>query len=167
VIARASAGAALLLLASACGWHAGLQAPQGARSVGVAVVERQGQVLERGLEPLLTDAISEAVVNWVDLPLADPGEADLVVQTELLEYRRRGGVRTADNELLETAVFVRASAVLFDTRTREVIGTPVVAQQWSGYALDDVANEDDARDRALRNVAASLVLELFAPDPER
>jgi hypothetical protein len=157
--------ASLLLLTGACGWHAGLQAPEGVRSVGVMVVQRKDKVLERGLEPLLTDAVSEAVVNWVDLPLLDPGEADLIVQTELLEYRRRGGVRNEDNELLESAVFVRASAELIDRRTNEAVGNPVVAQQWSGYALDDVTNEDDARDRALRNVAASLVLELFAPDP--
>jgi hypothetical protein len=57
--------------------------------------------------------------------------------------------------------------VLFDSRSKAVMGPPVVAQQWSGYALDDVTNEDEARDRALRNVAASLVLALFAPDPAR
>lgn len=163
--ARTGLLAALLAAAGGCGWHAGLEAPPGARSVGVEVVQREDRVLERGLEPLLTDAVSEAVVNWVDLPLVDPGDADLVVRTTLLEYRRRGGVRNQDNELLETAVFVRARAELVDRRTKTVVGSPVIAQEWSGYALDDVANEEAARDRAVRHVAASLVLELFAPDP--
>ncbi len=157
------AASALGLLCAACGWHAGLGAPAGARTVGVEAVRREGSVLERGLEPRLTDALSAAVVDWVDLPLVAPDEADLVVRSELLEFRRRGGVRTPENELIETAVFVRASAVLYDRRSGTPLGEPVQAQQWSGYALDDVANEDAARDRALRHVAVSLVLELFQP----
>lgn len=154
----------LLVLAAAllagCGWHAGLATPEGARSIGVEAVRRSATVLERGLEPRLTDALSEAVVDWVDLPLADPREADLVVRAEVLEYRRRGGVRNTDNELTETAVFVRARAELVDRRTGRSRG-PVQAQEWSGYALDDVNNEEAASERALRHVAVSLVLDLF------
>lgn len=158
-------GALLLVLpcASACGWHAGLGAPAGARTVGVEAVRRDGKVLERGLEPELTDALSEAVVDWVDLPLVGPAEADLLVRAEVLEYRRRGGVRTPDNELVETAVFVRASAELLDRRTGRPVGGAVQAQEWSGFALDDPNNEDAARARALRHVAVSLILELFEP----
>lgn len=153
--------AALLtgLLAS-CGWHAGLAVPEGAHSIGVEAVRRSATVLERGLEPRLTDALSEAVVDWVDLPLADPREADLVVRAELLEYRRRGGVRNTENELIETAVFVRARAELVDRRTGRASGS-VQAQEWSGYALDDVNNEEAASERALRHVAVSLILDLF------
>lgn len=160
-----------LLLAGGCGWRAGLAVPEGAQSIGVEAARRSATVLERGLEPRLTDALSEAVVDWVDLPLADPRKADLVVRAELLEYRRRGGVRTTDNELIETAVFVRARAELVDRRTGRARG-PVQAQEWSGYALDDVNNEEAASDRALRHVAVSLILELFggeaapAPDDE-
>jgi hypothetical protein len=53
----------LAALASACGWHAGLGVPEGARSVAVEAARREGRVLERGLEPELTDALSTAVVD--------------------------------------------------------------------------------------------------------
>lgn len=148
---------------SACGWHAGVGAPAGAHSVGVEAVVREGKVLERGLEPQLTDALSEAVVDWVDLPLVSPAQADLVVRGEVLEYRRRGGVRTEENELVETAVFIRARAELYDRRRGHAVGEAVQAQEWSGFALDDPSNEDAARQRALRHVAVSLILELFEP----
>jgi len=148
---------------SSCSWQAGIPAPAGARSVAVDAVRRDGAVLERGLEPLLTDALSEAVVNWVDLPLASPAEADLVVRCQILDYRRRSGVRNRENQLLETAVFVRAQAQLFDRR-RGHTSPPVFAQEWSGYTLEDPANEDAARDRALRVIAETLVLDLFQPD---
>ena len=165
-----SLGLGFVFLGSGCGWHAGLASPAGARSVGVEVVERAGKVLERGLEPQLTDALSEAVVDWVELPLVRPAEADLVVRAEVLEYRRRGGVRNLENELVETAVLVRASAELIDRRTGRPVGASVQAQEWSGYGLDDPTNEDAARERALRHVAVSLVLALFEPGaaaPER
>jgi hypothetical protein len=161
---RAPLAATLLGAAClACGWHSGLVAPRGARTVGVEAVRRDGQVLERGLEPLLGDALSEAVVDWLDLPLVSPAEADLVVRGELLEYRRRGGVRSPENELIETAVLVRARAQLYDRRTGELLGEPVTAQEWSGFALDDPTNEDAARARAIRHVAVTLVLDLFEP----
>jgi hypothetical protein len=164
--ARAVGTASLaLLLCCACGWHAGLAAPEGARTVGVEAVRRDGKVLERGLEPELTDALSEAVVDWVDLPLVRSARADLVVRAEILEFRRRGGVRTPENELIETAVFVRARAELYDRR----LGRPVAevqAQNWSGFALDDPANEEAARARALRTVGETLILKLFEPRAE-
>ncbi len=150
-----------LLVLGGCGWHAGLPAPEEGRNVGVAAVNRDGHVLERGLEPLLTDALSRAVVDWVSLPLADPEHADLVVRCRILEYRRRSGVRNRDNEILETAVFLRAQAELYDRRKGRVRGTPVIAQDWSGYTLDQPTNEDEARDRALRYVAETLILDLF------
>lgn len=152
--------AVLGLAVTGCGWHAGLAAPEGARSIGVEAVRRSATVLERGLEPRLSDALSAAVVDWVDLPLADPSEADWILRTEILEYRRRGGVRNQDNELIETAVFVRARAELVERRTGRKRG-PVQAQEWSGYSLDDVGHEEGASERALRHVADSLVLDLF------
>jgi hypothetical protein len=150
------------VLVSACGWHAGLVVPAGAQTIGVEAVRRRGEVLERGLEPELTDALSRAVVDWVEVPLAAPDRADLVLRAEILDYRRRGGVRSSRNELIETAVFVSASAQLFDREGRPV-GNPATAQEWSGFALDERANEDEARRRVLRQVASALVLDLFTP----
>lgn len=152
--------AALLLALPACGWHAGLAAPEGAESIGVEAVRRAATVLERGLEPRFTDALSGALVDWVDLTLADPAQADWVLRAEILEYRRRGGVRSQDNELIETAVFVRARAELVERRTGKKRG-PVQAQEWSGYALEDADHELAASERALRHVATSLILDLF------
>jgi len=146
-----------------CGWHAGLSVPPGAHSVGVEAVRREGAVLERGLEPEMTAALSEAVVDWVGLPLVAPSEADLVVRGVVLDYRRRGGVRNRNNELLETAVLVRASAELYDRRSG-TSGPVVTVQQWSGYTLEDSSSESEARRRAIRHVANTLILELFEPD---
>ena len=163
--APSTARLALLLCSClcSCGWHAGLGTPEGAHSVGVEAVKRDGHVLERGLEPELTDALSAAVVDWVDLPLVTSAQADLVVRGEVLEFRRRGGVRNKDNELVETAVFVRASAELYDRRTGKTVGAAVQAQEWSGFGLDDPMNENAARARAVRHVAVSLILGLFEP----
>jgi hypothetical protein len=46
------------------------------------------------------------------------------------------------------------------------IAGPAVAQLWSGYSLDVPTNEDRARDRALRHISESLVLDLFGASGE-
>lgn len=153
----------LALLAPACGWRAGLVVPAGHDSIGVEVVTRTREVVERGLEPRLTDELSRAVSDLVGLPLARPGAAALVVRGQVVDYRRRGGVRSTGNVLLESAVYVEVTAELFDRR-RGVVLRPAASRVWSGYALDDPAGEATARDRALRHVAETLVLELFQPE---
>jgi hypothetical protein len=133
------------------------------------VARRGDTVLERGLEQRFTDALSRRVSDWVDLRIASPSEADLVVQSKVLEYRRRRGVRSVDNELVESAVLVRVEASLVDRRTGAVVAGPVQTGQWSGFALDpgDPAVERAAADRSLRYAAETLVLDLFAPPSAR
>ena len=153
-------------LASGCGWHAGLTVPENARTVGVEVVTRAPTVLERGLEPKLTLALSQAVSDLVGLPLEDPSRADYVVRGEILDYRRRGGVRSVENQLLESAVRIDVRATLVD---REA-GKPrkqVLEGLWSGYVLGDPSEERIAQDRAIRNLAETLVLELFQPGVQK
>lgn len=159
---------AALFLAS-CGWRSGLPSPAGVRTVGIEVARRGDAVLERGLEERFTDALSKRISDWVDLRIAAPAEADLVVRSKVLEYRRRRGVRSLDNELVETAVLVRVEASLVDRRTHTVVAGPVQAGQWSGYALDpsDPGVEEAAADRALRHAAETLVLDLFDPASTR
>lgn len=173
--------AALAPLLGACGWHAGLVAPEGAegaRSIGVEMFDIGDAVLERDLEPLLHDQLSRSVSDLVDLDLVSPRRADLLVRGRILEYARRGGIRSPDNDPLETAVRVTVEASLVVRSTGAVLGT-AVATIPSGYLtaeLDQPAlsldedryliggreNEVPARQRALRFVADELVLDLFA-----
>jgi len=155
-----------LLALPGCGWHAGLTVPEGARSVGVEVVTRAPNVLERGLEPRLTQALSQAVSDLVGLPLESPSRADFVVRGEILNYRRRGGVRSIDNQLRESAVRIDVRATLVDRQTGKAT-KEVLEGLWSGYVLGDPAEERTAQNRAIRNLAETLVLELFQPGGQK
>ena len=161
---RASCWTALAALGlGACGWHAGLVAPGGARSVAVEVFETDSEVLERNLEPILAEALSGAVQDLVGTPLVAPSRADLVVRGQILGYSRRSGVRDTKNRLKETGVLVRVAAELFDRRSGEVIVPSIQRHVWSGYTLgpDASAHEAEARKRGIRHVAETLVLDLF------
>lgn len=159
---------ALLLLGplAGCGWHAGLVAPAGARTVGVEVATRAPTVLERGLEPLVSDALSRAVSDLVGLPLVSPAEADLVLRGEILDYRRRGGVRSVENQLRETAVRIDVRATLVDQRDGS-LAAEALEGLWSGYVLGDPAEERTAQERAVTHLAETLVLELFQPGAQK
>ncbi len=157
--------AALLLVTTcaACGWHAGLVAPEGYRTVGVEVLATERGVLERNLEPLLSDALSDALLDRVQAPLATPADADLVLRARVTDYHRRAGVRAPDNDLVEGGLFVLVAAELIDRRSGAVVVPSRQRHVWSGYALDASArqNEEAARRRALRHLADTLVLDLF------
>jgi len=157
----------LLTLAASCGWHGGLEVPGNARTIGIEVFDVPPEILERNLEPRLSEALTRAVVDLVDAPVASPAEADVVVRGRILDYRRRFGVRDKENQLRESGVYVSATATLVDRRTGEALAPAAQAHVWSGYVIEadaSVPNEAEARDRALRNVAQSLILDLLSPE---
>lgn len=147
----------------ACGWHAGLLAPGGAKSIGVEVFETDRTLLERNLEPIVSNAMTRAVVDLVQTPLASPQAADVVLRGEILNYNRRSGARNSDNELVETGIYVLIRASLWDRRTQKELLPSIVRHGWSGYALADDAlqNESETRLRVIDYVARTLVLDLF------
>lgn len=159
--------AAAGLFLAGCGWSTGLGLPEEAgdvETIGVAIFDRSPSVLERGLEQRMNQSLSRVVVDLVGAPLASPDEADLVLRGRILEYRRRGGIRSSDNELLETGVKITVLAELVARSTGEPVRPPIQRSVWSGYTIGDPENEDDARDRALRYLSETIVLDLFRPD---
>lgn len=157
----------MALALAGCGWHAGLTPPAKlkARTIGVEVVTRAADVLERDLEPEFSDALSRAVSDLVGLPLERPSRADLIVRGEITGYRRRGGVRSVQNQLLETAIQVEVKASLLDRR-RGTIEKEAFEGAWTGYAVGNPAEEQGAQERSLRYLAETLVLELFQQGPK-
>jgi hypothetical protein len=162
--------AGLLALSAGCGWHGGLEVPGKGRTIGIEVFEVPPEILERNLEPRLSEALTRAVVDLVDATVASPAEADVVVRGQILQYQRRAGVRDKENQLRETGIYVSATASLVDRRSGEALAPAARAHVWSGYVIEaetSVANEAQARDRALRNVAQSLILDLLSPTTGR
>lgn len=159
--------AALLLAlgASACGWHQGLVAPDpGAESVGVEIFGNVSP--EPGVEADLAPYLSAALVDWVALDFAAPADADLVVRGTVTEFRRRNGIRSQDNELLEGSVRIETTAQLVRRSDGAVLRTASTGL-WAQYPTGTPSlnapgvGEGPARERLYRNLADRLILELF------
>mgnify|MGYP000736829811 CR=1 FL=1 len=159
---------AALLTLGGCGWHQGYLAPPGAeeaRTIGIQPFGNDSP--EPGLEADLAPHLSEAVVDWVDLELVRPGRADLLVRGKVLDLRRQGGVRSEDNELLESITRIEVAAELVRTSDDTVLAT-ATGGLWGDWAIGGAAlsgpgqGEDQARERVLANLADRLVLDLFA-----
>ena len=181
----------LCLLSAGCGWNRGMLLPGTARTVGVEIFRTDRRVYERGLETALHRELTRAVSDLVQAPLVRPEDADLVLRGSIAGYRRRTGIRNQDNRLLETGVLIEIKAELITRRAliaaaraeaeaaeaAEAGGTATPAavengsraqdvRVWSGHALDNVGNEGAARNRALRYLAETIVLELFSEAPQ-
>lgn len=157
---RAWLAFALALVAGACGYSAGLRVAAEHDSVGVELFGNES--LERDLEPLLHDQLTRVLRDQSDARLVEPRDAQAVIRGTIRSYHRRGGIRDADNHLLETGVFIEIEARLERPGTEAPLRSTTVGT-WVGYTLDQPVNERDARDRVLRHLAEQIVLELLGP----
>jgi len=110
VSARPWLAAGLCALAAACGYSTGIRMPDGIESVGVEVFGNDSKL--RDLEVELQSALVDAMERLVHAPLVDPGRADLVLRGRVVDYARRGGIRSAQNVRLETGVRIAVEAQL-------------------------------------------------------
>lgn len=159
--------AALLACAalSACGYKSGFTLPEG-RSIGVKVFDNESKLrdVEMRLHPYLTDSVQ----RLVDADLVSPSRSDLWIEGVVLEYSRRGGIRSPDNVLLEAGVqvvvlgrLVRRADAMSAEDAHEVLRQVTVSDE-RGYLRADPLGESRAAASVLRNVADRLVLDLMA-----
>lgn len=151
--------AALIALASSCGYSRSLVPPPGTGSIGV--VYFHNDTPERDLEREFAVELSSSVRDLVRAPLADPREADVRIEGRLADYRRRGGIRDPDNRLLESGVQVLVEAWLVDARSGERLTGTARATTAVGYLIPEPGGEEAARARTLRHLADRVVLDLF------
>lgn len=146
-----------------CGYSTGLQLAPGHDSIGVELFRNDSPV--RDLERDLHEALARSTRNLVDAPLVPPGQASVVVRGRILEFRRRTGVRSRDNELVETGVIVRVESSLWDGHSGELLVAPIRSSVQVGFVIDALESEGQALQRALDNLADVIVLELLTRPP--
>lgn len=156
-----------LALVASCGWHQGLLAPEAAphaRTIGIKIFGNE--TMQPDVEADFAPHMSAAVLDYVQMDLAAPQSSDLVIRGTVIEFRRRNGIRSEDNELLEGSVRVEVTAELVTRLDQTVLATAQTGL-WAEYATGTVAlsspgiGEDPALQRLYRNLADRLVLELF------
>lgn len=157
-------------LGTGCGYSTGLSLPEQKGSIGIEFFGNES--MERDLERRLNDEMSRAVRDWVAAPIVAPERADMVLRGKITAYHRRSGIRSPDNELLETAVYIEVEAGLYRGGSTIPTRGPVHVTSSAGYIVPPPGNqsplfpgesESIARDRTLRNIADKLVLDLLTP----
>lgn len=149
------------LLVPGCGYSSGLRLPEHYRSVGIQIFANDS--FEPDLERTLHAQLSTQVNELVHAPLESPAVADVVMEGRIVDYSRRGGIRGQEtNELLEAAIVIRAEGWLTDRLTGDRIGELSRAGVRIGYVVGEELGEFQARERALRDIAQRLVLDLFS-----
>jgi len=122
---------------------------------------------EPGLEANFASHMSGALVDFVALGFEAPDKADLVIRGEMTGYRRRNGIRSQDNDLLEGSVRIEVRADLIARATEEVLASATQGL-WADWATGTRElsapglGEYQGRERVLQNLADRLVLDLFS-----
>lgn len=153
---------------AACGYRTGLTVPEGRRTVGVEFFGNDGPL--RDVEVQLQSELAQAVERMLPVRIVDPTRADLIVRGRVVDYSRRGGIRSPENKLLETGIRITVEASLIDPKPQfDRNGNPLPPRVLrrartfteSGYRIEETDGERAARARALRNLADRLTLDLF------
>lgn len=158
-ITRAALATCLAALPGAgCGYTTELRLAPDVGSIGVEVFGNDSAYpdLERDLHRELT----RSVRNISGAPLAHPEHADLVIRGRLVTYYRRGGIRTSDNDLIESGLRIQVISELWNSAGVKLAG-PNTANVNTGYTLDATGHELEARERALKIISDTIVLNLF------
>ena len=159
---------AALLLASglgACGYRTGLVPPEMGETVAVEFFANDSKV--RDLEVELGTHLTDAMNRMVHAALVAPDAADYVLRGRIISYSRRRGIRSPDNVVLETGLRIAVQARLIRRRflaERELAEELVAEGRYgaeAGYRLETFQAEAEARERALRNIADQIVMDLF------
>lgn len=169
---RASARLLIALCAAlaplGCGYTTGLTLPDTYQSVGVQIFGNDTKVPD--LEARMSNALTESVRSRVDTHLVSPEHADLVIRGRLIDYERRNGVRSPQNQLLETGVRITVEARLVrhsaEPGGKDIVLKEVRFDDESGYRVDEAdqsPGEFSAVNRILRRMSDRIVLELFVP----
>ena len=154
------AGLLLAFGIGGCGYSSGLRVSEEHASIGIEFFGNG--TYERDLERPLDDEITRAIRDMSDAPIVAAKSADVIVRGTIRSYFHLGGIRSKENQLLETGVAIEVEAALVDRKTSKVIKGPFKAFSAIGYLTGDPLNEPVARDRALHHIAEELVLDLFA-----
>ena len=161
-------GLTLACTLAGCGYHTGLIAPEGRETIGVEFFSDDGPL--RDVEVELQDELAQSIQRMLPLRVVDPAGADLIVRGKVVDYSRRSGIRSPQNQLLETGVRITVVASLIDPTRRfdrqgKLLPLKVLREarttNESGYRIAEPDGERAARARVLRNMADRLALDLF------
>lgn len=127
-VGRALALAALTLVGAACGYSTGLTVPE-EHGTTIGIEFFNNRTPEPDIEREFHEQLSRAVIDLVHAPLVPPDQADYVIRGTMLQFSRRGGVRTIENELQETGLMVSVQGGLWRRRLPDEPPPPEPGQQ--------------------------------------
>ena len=98
------------LALGACGYSTGLRLPSSLTTVGVEVFGNDGKLPD--IEVELHGKLVDSMNRLVHADLVDPRRADLVVRGRIVDYSLRRGIRSGDNERLESGLRIQIEVQL-------------------------------------------------------
>jgi outer membrane lipopolysaccharide assembly protein LptE/RlpB len=160
MIRRAALLGLAVLLASGCGYSLRPTLPAGIKSVHVPVLENRTQ--EAGIEDLVTQALTQAVVTSARVKLATRETADASLEGAIITYSVTPLAYDRSANVTQFRVVIGLSLTLRDLRKEAVIWRQDRIEdradfQVAGQVSRTIVREDDALRRAAVDVARAIV----------
>ncbi len=143
---------------ASCAYRAGFELPDRFSTYGVEIFANSSR--EPDLERPLHTALTRSLADHAGARIVRPSRADAIIRGRILTSERRSGIRSPQNEWLESAKRLLVQAELLDGTSGESLAQARTFVE-VGFIFDEHGGEAGARDYALENAAQRLVLELL------
>ena len=143
---------------SSCAYRAGFDLPDRFSSYGVEIFANSSR--EPDLERALHTALTRTLADSAGARIVRPSLAQAVIRGRIVTSERRAGIRSSQNEWLESGKRILVQAELVDTANGAVLARTRTFVQ-VGFVFKAHGGEAEARDFALENAAQRLVIELL------
>ncbi|MCD6404269.1 MAG: LptE family protein [Planctomycetes bacterium] len=152
---------ALVISATGCGYHAGYAARKDIGTVAVGVFGNR--TFYRDIETDFTRAVISEIQKNTPYRIVASGEADAILEGEIVSYRKTMLQESADDEPMEVQVVLTVNATLRNRRNGAVLFKNSVREA-EDYAPAAGENESGMWPRLSRRTAELLVERAFDAD---
>jgi hypothetical protein len=139
-----------LLSLAACGYRTGSAMPGGVREIAVEVATNDTRY--RQLEIAYTRRLSEELRRRAQVRIADPGRAEAILRTRIVQVGRRSLVQRDLDVILEEGVLASIEVSLVDART----GEPLIAPFQMAGRAEAIELRGENLDTSLQEVMEEL-----------
>lgn len=148
-----------ILLGGGCGYRFGVLRHEGVETIHVPVFRYQGLEQRRGIELELTAAVKEELISRSGLEVTGEGDADAVLEGEIIRFNEQVITEDRLNNVLESSVTITLNLRLV-RKDGEVLGVRKGMAERADFSL--VAGEDEMQARlgALNDLAERIVFAL-------
>ncbi|MBN2012856.1 LptE family protein [candidate division KSB1 bacterium] len=154
-------GSLLCMLGTACGYYSFSGSTLPAHMKTIAIPMFDDRTSEFGVDQTLNDKLIEAFVKDNSLKIADPRNADSILEGTIRNVRYQAGAYNSNEQVEDIKVYITVDVKFTDVKQNTVVWEEQLTQ-WGTYNPNDADGQRAGLDDAIDNIVQDIVNKTIA-----